>query len=752
MGRYRKTGLPGPENRDEPVHIMVTRLKTLKALLGLWPMLPDPEDPPPKKMQKRYLVPLWLTAAMGCISPSPPPKDSSESVVSSPRGAPITYEHSPALDELRQLEDGRWDGGGRLYELARSDDERVRAKAIRVLGRLPYPRFGRATTRALCRALADESRLVRHNAAFALGLRGDPECVDELRARLTTEDPVQRAFLIEAAGRFDDPKLQDEVLAALEDPDPMVQHKAATATALWDPKASNAERVNRDLIEVLTPFSERRHQRTKNAAEAEFVWRLLYALSRRGAELGRASFLKYANSRNTLEQLFSLRGLAQLPADESSVEAVIEALGSTDDWRCAYEATVALKHFGDPRAIPALKRAVEDASAHVRAGTVEALAAFPNDREKILPLLQRGSLDLSAAVRSAALRARVRLHAVDDALEILVHRSRDEDPIVRLAVTQMAEEIVTESESVLPLLNQLTGDPSLLVATRAVEALGSHLAADVRAGLYVRASLYAFLKDEDNGKRLAAVMGLRRQPAPSDIEPLIHAFEGSQGDISNEVAFNVLQNLGAIGGDSVERFLRSKIDDPRPYVAQVAREVLHDAFAREIPGPAHLPPVSDEPVPVAGRDYPVLALNPIVEINTSRGKMSFELFPMETPQHVHNFLKLVEEGQYHGTTFHRVVPDFVVQGGDRRGDGNGAVPWRGEGLRHEFTPRPYERGALGMPRNADPDSGGSQFFITHRPTPHLDGRYTIFGMLRAGGEVLDRIEVGDRILEIRILP
>jgi cyclophilin family peptidyl-prolyl cis-trans isomerase len=132
--------------------------------------------------------------------------------------------------------------------------------------------------------------------------------------------------------------------------------------------------------------------------------------------------------------------------------------------------------------------------------------------------------------------------------------------------------------------------------------------------------------------------------------------------------------------------------------------------------------------------------------------MVFELFPNETPAHVFNFLALVEKHHYDGLTFHRVVPDFVIQGGDLRGDGNGGVTWRGEPLRAEFTPRAYVRGSLGMPRNEDPDSGGSQFFVTHRETPHLDGRYTLFGELRTGFEVLDAVEVGDRIESITLLP
>jgi peptidyl-prolyl cis-trans isomerase B (cyclophilin B) len=131
--------------------------------------------------------------------------------------------------------------------------------------------------------------------------------------------------------------------------------------------------------------------------------------------------------------------------------------------------------------------------------------------------------------------------------------------------------------------------------------------------------------------------------------------------------------------------------------------------------------------------------------------MVFELFPAEAPVHVYNFLELAGRGFYDGLSFHRVVPDFVIQGGCYRGDGNGSVTWRDGALRHEIGPRKYIRGSLGMPRNEDMESGGSQIFVTHRPTPHLDGRYTIFGELRSGFDVLDSIEVGDRILHVQRL-
>ena len=139
---------------------------------------------------------------------------------------------------------------------------------------------------------------------------------------------------------------------------------------------------------------------------------------------------------------------------------------------------------------------------------------------------------------------------------------------------------------------------------------------------------------------------------------------------------------------------------------------------------------------VASKTAAVLFLVPMTLAGTVpwavpfSGALVIALIEDETPRTTARIIAIADQGGYDGLTFHRVVPDFVVQGGDYRGDGNGGVSWRGEPLRHELGPRKFVRGALGMPRNDDLDSGGSQIFITHRATPHLDGRYTLFGQVR----------------------
>jgi len=133
-------------------------------------------------------------------------------------------------------------------------------------------------------------------------------------------------------------------------------------------------------------------------------------------------------------------------------------------------------------------------------------------------------------------------------------------------------------------------------------------------------------------------------------------------------------------------------------------------------------------------------------IELADGDIHLELFPVEAPLTVLNFLDLARDGYFDGIGFHRVVPGFVVQGGDPEGDG-----WGGPGhtIRCENSRLRYERGMVGMAL-AGKDTGGSQFFITLAPQPHLDGRYTIFGQVTGGMELVDRIRRGERIVRVQV--
>ena len=129
------------------------------------------------------------------------------------------------------------------------------------------------------------------------------------------------------------------------------------------------------------------------------------------------------------------------------------------------------------------------------------------------------------------------------------------------------------------------------------------------------------------------------------------------------------------------------------------------------------------------------------------GEIRLEFFPEDAPKTVENFVTLTKKGFYNGLNFHRVVPDFVVQGGCPKGNGTGGP---GYTIKAEFNKQKHVRGTVAMARSQDPDSAGSQFYICYGSTPHLDGQYTVLGHVVSGMELVDRIKQGDRMTSVAI--
>ena len=129
------------------------------------------------------------------------------------------------------------------------------------------------------------------------------------------------------------------------------------------------------------------------------------------------------------------------------------------------------------------------------------------------------------------------------------------------------------------------------------------------------------------------------------------------------------------------------------------------------------------------------------------GEIRLEFYPEDAPKTVENFVTLAKKGFYNGLNFHRVVPDFVVQGGCPKGNGTGGPGYQ---IKAEFNKQKHVRGTLAMARSQDPDSAGSQFYICYGTTPHLDGQYTVFGRVVSGMEHVDRIKQGDKMTSVTI--
>jgi cyclophilin family peptidyl-prolyl cis-trans isomerase len=286
-----------------------------------------------------------------------------------------------------------------------------------------------------------------------------------------------------------------------------------------------------------------------------------------------------------------------------------------------------------------------------------------------------------------------------------------------------------------------------------IAAGDSNLGRDITAN--VLADLVAAVADTDFTVAATAAPLLGDLAVDAAREALLTTWARDYGDGTSDVRLAVLEGMARAFADSGEAagaalrghasaVLESAFDAGDLRLRLAAHDVAQETGLlpeRLIPTTASLRAT----LPAFRRDpqQPPVTLpfpTPRVRFFTERGTFDIELDAESAPNTVASFLALAHSGFYNGLTFHRVVPDFVVQGGDPRGDG-----WGGPGytIRSEFSRRPFERGTVGIAHSGK-DTGGSQFFVAVSPQPHLNGRYTVFGEVVRGLEVVDRIQPGDR--------
>lgn len=272
-------------------------------------------------------------------------------------------------------------------------------------------------------------------------------------------------------------------------------------------------------------------------------------------------------------------------------------------------------------------------------------------------------------------------------------------------------------------------DPHPAVKTAAAEALVT---------IMKKPNFYAAFGEYAKGVRRELYYYMREAVASGDVGLIAEASEGFRVETLN---YKTLRDSAR-----VEDFKASisKLQLPRDVEAYMA---LDKAIA-------YLDGLPEPPPPAVAYNHPIDwdALKTVtqtteVAIETAKGKIVLEMYPLWAPGSVANFLQLAAGGFFNGKNFHRVVPNFVIQGGCPRGDGYGALDYS---IRTEIGLAWYDgEGYLGM-ASAGLDTEGTQFFITHSATPHLDGRYTIFGKVKSGMDVVHQIQPGDLISGVTI--
>jgi len=266
---------------------------------------------------------------------------------------------------------------------------------------------------------------------------------------------------------------------------------------------------------------------------------------------------------------------------------------------------------------------------------------------------------------------------------------------------------------------------------------------------------HRFLLHPDVIVRATATGLIARGRRVQDVPEFVAAFRRAEREPLNDArlaAVGALGRIAAIGPaerrEVERRFLLALPRSGDYLVRRAAVRIFGAEAVQNAWGPVG--PIetgrSAEDYRLLARRY-VLRTDPApsrVTIQTERGSITVELFGYEAPLTVDNFLRLVDRRYFDNGHWHRVVPNFVLQDGDPRGDGSGGP---GTVIRDEINRRRYDRGTLGMALSG-PDTGGSQFFLCHAPQPHLDGGYTVFGQVVGGWPALDAIVQGDRIRRI----
>jgi cyclophilin family peptidyl-prolyl cis-trans isomerase len=267
-----------------------------------------------------------------------------------------------------------------------------------------------------------------------------------------------------------------------------------------------------------------------------------------------------------------------------------------------------------------------------------------------------------------------------------------------------------------------------------------------------RTQLVQGLNDPDFIVRSVVVGGFARRPSATDVPIILDMYGRSQRDSLNDARQAAIAFVAAAWKRDSINFtpeLRERVRRLRPSDDPLVRgEAAGVSAFSGWESTSGTPRALDWYQSIV-RTYVLPSLNgnrPRATIRTNRGDIVLDLFAADAPITVDNFLRLARSGYYRNTHFHRVVPNFVIQDGDPRDDGSGGP---GYAIRDEMNPRRYDRGALGMALSG-PDTGGSQYFITHSPQPHLDGHYTVFGRVVRGFSALDSIVQGDPILGVII--
>jgi peptidyl-prolyl cis-trans isomerase B (cyclophilin B) len=369
-------------------------------------------------------------------------------------------------------------------------------------------------------------------------------------------------------------------------------------------------------------------------------------------------------------------------------------------------------------------------SHHVRTAAVMTVGSVGDKSAK--DYLAQSILDSDRVIRAESFKSLAKALG-EQSVVFLSSGLKDSEFIVRLATIE-AYGLAGDKKQLDFLLATASDDPDRLVRAAAVRALGHFKYDDVSAVLLQK------LNDEDWVVAAESVTALGEIGDKKAIQSLIDRYEMRNDREDKDVRLQILSVLTEMKAEEAESVARGALDDGDKRIRTAGKKLLERLKVEipEVPGDRYFYERDRDISRKVALSLPMGEKRAI--IRCEYGTVEIKLYGDDATQTVANFVKLARKGFYSNNTFHRVVPNFVVQGGCPRGDG-----WGDDGyyIRSEFNRFHYSRGAVGIAHSGK-DTGGTQFFINHSPQPHLDGRYTIFGRVTKGMDVVDKIRQGDK--------
>ncbi|MFQ5650775.1 MAG: HEAT repeat domain-containing protein [bacterium] len=640
--------------------------------------------------------------------------------------------NEPEFEQILAVEAQR-ESCAQLIRFLDDPEPRIRTRAVQAMARLQDS----TCVEHIIRMLRDVNHNVRLQAAFALGQIATPSAEASLIARLRANDlTTVKICVLEALGKLGCERTFPSLFSLFKSYDSDLRAAAALAAGRMATRGLRNQALTDSLTLLLKD------------EDAEVRWRAAYSLMRIGHDLDPQSLLAAAKEEDARVRMYAIRALANL-RDYAFLEQLGERLHNDRDWRVRVQAAKGLGNF--PLSLSANYLSLLDQIQPVRLAIIQAIGASallepegyrPNSREhnyaktQVEQLLAgtNGDAHWTVPERGFALISYAKLLKEKGIPAILKFTSHENERLRARAMTALGEtgapQVVRTlmadyhdaptivKIAILEALDKID-DPSISeVYAKALQEIDAVLVALAAQGLSADS-----LRNRIYSKRI--VEAYQNLPQPADLESVLMIFK-AMAKFQEHDAVPVLEEALKTGGKVVS--------------AAAAAALTH------ITGDQHAIKVGAH----EAREYDyseIFALeNARAVMHTVRGEVEIELFAKEAPVTVLNFVRLAEQDFFNDLTFHRVVPNYVIQGGDPRGDGWGSP---GYAIHSEFNTHPYVRGTVGM-ASAGKDTEGCQFFITHSPQPHLDGRYTAFGQVTSGMEVVDAIQEGDRIETIAI--